>query len=39
LQIAHEMVLAQWQKKDGKLVREVVWPTAARTATIIGMMQ
>lgn len=39
LQTAHEMVLAQWQKKDGKLVREVVWPTAARTATIIGMMQ
>jgi branched-chain amino acid transport system substrate-binding protein len=39
LQIAHEMVLAQWQQKDGKLVREVVWPTAARTATIVGMMQ
>jgi branched-chain amino acid transport system substrate-binding protein len=39
LQTAHEMVLAQWQMKDGKLVREVVWPTAARTASIIGMMQ
>jgi branched-chain amino acid transport system substrate-binding protein len=39
LQIAHEMVLAQWQKKDDKLVREVVWPTAAKTATIIGMTQ
>ena len=26
LQIGHEMVLAQWQKKDGKLVKEVIWP-------------
>jgi ABC-type branched-subunit amino acid transport system substrate-binding protein len=26
LQIAHEMVLAQWQMKNGSLVREVVWP-------------
>jgi branched-chain amino acid transport system substrate-binding protein len=32
LQIAHEMVLAQWQMKDGKLVKEVIWPKTARTA-------
>jgi branched-chain amino acid transport system substrate-binding protein len=32
LQIAHEMVLAQWQMKDGKLVKEVIWPKAAQTA-------
>ena len=30
LQIAHEMVLAQWQKKNGKLERQVVWPHAAQ---------
>jgi branched-chain amino acid transport system substrate-binding protein len=35
LQIGHEMVLAQWQKKDGKLVKEMVWPKAARTADIL----
>jgi branched-chain amino acid transport system substrate-binding protein len=35
LQIGHEMVLAQWQKKDGKLVKEVIWPKAAKTADII----
>ena len=39
LQIAHEMVLAQWQMKNGSLVREVVWPTAARTADILNRMQ
>ena len=39
LQIAHEMVLAQWQMKDGKLVREVVWPEAARTASILSLPQ
>jgi branched-chain amino acid transport system substrate-binding protein len=33
LQIGHDMVLAQWQKKDGKLVKEVIWPTEAKTAT------
>jgi len=32
LQIAHEMVLAQWQKKNGKLVKEVIWPKEAKTA-------
>jgi len=35
LQIGHEMVLAQWQKKDGKLVKEVIWPKAAKTADIL----
>ena len=33
--IAHEMVLGQWQKKDGKLVKEVIWPKAAKTADIL----
>jgi hypothetical protein len=28
------MVLTQWQAKDGKLVKEVVWPLAAATAPI-----
>ena len=37
LQIAHEMVLAQWQMKNGSLVREVVWPKAARTADILSL--
>ena len=35
LQIGHEMVLAQWQRKNGKLVKEVIWPIAAKTADII----
>jgi branched-chain amino acid transport system substrate-binding protein len=35
LQIGHEMVLAQWQKKNGKLVKEVIWPKTAKTADII----
>jgi branched-chain amino acid transport system substrate-binding protein len=35
LQLGHEMVLAQWQKKDGKLVKEVVWPEPAKTAEIL----
>jgi len=32
LQIAHKMVIAQWQMKDGKLVKEVIWPDNAKTA-------
>jgi len=32
LQIAHQMVLAQWQMKDGKLDLQMVWPDAAKTA-------
>jgi branched-chain amino acid transport system substrate-binding protein len=35
LQLAHEMVLAQWQMKDGKLAREIVWPTSAQTADLL----
>ena len=35
LQIAHEMVLAQWQMRNGNLAREVVWPAAAQTASIL----
>jgi len=38
LQIAHAMVLAQWQMKDGKLQREIVWPPAAKTADIVYPM-
>jgi branched-chain amino acid transport system substrate-binding protein len=34
LQIAHVMVLAQWQMKDGKLVREVVWPRDVQSADL-----
>jgi branched-chain amino acid transport system substrate-binding protein len=32
LQVGHDMVLAQWQNKNGKLVKEVIWPKAAKTA-------
>ena len=35
LQLAHEMVLAQWQKANGKLTRQVVWPKAAQSADIL----
>jgi branched-chain amino acid transport system substrate-binding protein len=35
LQIGHEMVVAQWQKKGDKLAKEVIWPKAGRTADII----
>ncbi len=36
LQVAHQMVLAQWQKDNsGKLGRQVVWPTAAASAPLI----
>ena len=34
LQLAHKMVLAQWQTKDGKLALEMVWPTEAATAKV-----
>ena len=32
--VAHQMVLAQWQKKSGKLEKEMVWPDDAKTASI-----
>ena len=35
MQIAHQMVLAQWQKKGGKLEKEMVWPDAAKTADVV----
>ncbi|HEY6256333.1 MAG TPA: amino acid ABC transporter substrate-binding protein [Xanthobacteraceae bacterium] len=35
LQLAHAMVLGQWQKKGGQLVKEVIWPKDAKTADII----
>ncbi|HEY8069355.1 MAG TPA: amino acid ABC transporter substrate-binding protein [Burkholderiales bacterium] len=35
MQVAHQMVLAQWQKKNGSLEKEMVWPDAARTASLI----
>jgi branched-chain amino acid transport system substrate-binding protein len=35
LQIGHSMVLAQWQKgANGKLVKQIVWPTAASTVPL-----
>ena len=35
LQEAHQMVLAQWQKVNGKPGRQVVWPVAAQSAPLI----
>ena len=35
LQIGHEMVIAQWQKNNGEIVKEVIWPKSAKTADII----
>jgi len=35
LQVGHAMVLAQWQKdKAGRLVKQVVWPLAAKSADL-----
>ena len=35
LQLGHTMVIAQWQKdKSGKLVKQVVWPLASKSADI-----
>jgi branched-chain amino acid transport system substrate-binding protein len=35
LQVGHDMVYTQWQKKEGKLVNQVVWPEGAQTAKAI----
>jgi branched-chain amino acid transport system substrate-binding protein len=36
LQVGHSMVLAQWQKdKSGKLLKQVVWPLAAKSANML----
>ncbi len=32
LQLAHEMILRQWQKKNGRLIQEVIAPIPAKTA-------
>jgi branched-chain amino acid transport system substrate-binding protein len=38
LQAAHQMVLAQWQMSNGKLGRQVVWPTDAQSANLVYPM-
>jgi branched-chain amino acid transport system substrate-binding protein len=35
LQIGHQMVLAQWQKNNGQLVKEVISPPDAETAQLL----
>lgn len=35
LQEGHEMVYTQWQKKDGKLGNQIVWPEGAQTEKAI----
>ena len=39
LQVGHSMLLAQWQKdKSGKLVKQVVWPLAGKSANFVYPM-
>ena len=36
VQVGHMMVIAQWQKdKSGKLVKQVVWPLALKSANLV----
>ena len=36
LQVGHTISLAQWQKdKGGKLVKQVVWPLAGKSADMV----
>ncbi len=35
LQVGHTMVLGQWQKENGKLDKQVVWPQAAASAKML----
>ena len=35
LQVGHSMVIAQWQKKGGKLTKEVVWPLANKSSNLV----
>jgi branched-chain amino acid transport system substrate-binding protein len=35
LEIAHSVILSQWQKKDGTLAKQVIWPLAAATAPML----
>ncbi len=34
-QMGHEMVYLQWQKRRGKLVKQVIWPKGAESAHIV----
>jgi branched-chain amino acid transport system substrate-binding protein len=35
LQVGHDMVYVQWMKDGGKYVKEIVWPDAAKTKSVI----
>ena len=35
LQVGHTMVLGQWQKANGKLDKQVVWPADAASAKLL----
>ena len=35
LQMGHEMVIAQWQRKGGNVVKEVIWPKAAKSSDVV----
>ena len=35
LQMGHEMVVAQWQRKGGNVVKEVIWPKAAKSSDVV----
>ena len=35
LQLGHEMVQIQWQKKEGRLGKQIVWPLEAKTAGLV----
>ena len=39
LQMGHSMVIAQWQKKGGKLTKEVVWPLANKSSNLVYPIQ
>jgi len=39
LQVGHSMVIAQWQKKGGKLTKEVVWPLANKSSNLVYPIQ
>jgi len=34
-QIGHSMVFLQWQKKEGKMQKEVIWPPEAKSAELV----
>ena len=36
LQIGHEMLLRQWQKRAERIVPEVIWPLPVKTADAVG---